>query len=163
MEKKQQDDWDWTPVYDAIANELGLITATVYGAVWRFQQSGNGASSVSPRKMARHLGICRRTVVRALKRLIESGHIVKEPFLTIQASTDPCTCGYCKIVSWDLEEHHIIPLNEGGGNVPENITYLCTNCHRLIHTNRYKIIKGPDLPPNTANKKGIMGEKETAT
>ncbi len=32
-----------------------------------------------------------------------------------------------------LEVHHIRPRFEGGGNEPENLTTLCSACHRLVH------------------------------
>jgi 5-methylcytosine-specific restriction protein A len=32
-----------------------------------------------------------------------------------------------------LEPHHIIPLEEGGLDGPENIVALCPNCHRKMH------------------------------
>ena len=33
----------------------------------------------------------------------------------------------------NLNVHHIIPVSEGGGNEPENLTTLCVKCHRKIH------------------------------
>lgn len=35
-----------------------------------------------------------------------------------------------------LEAHHIIPVENGGGNEAENIQVCCTACHRLIHWQR---------------------------
>jgi len=35
----------------------------------------------------------------------------------------------------DFEIHHIIPLNAGGNNQPENLRPLCKECHKLIHKN----------------------------
>jgi 5-methylcytosine-specific restriction endonuclease McrA len=32
-----------------------------------------------------------------------------------------------------LEVHHIIPRNRGGNNQPDNLTTLCSSCHRLWH------------------------------
>ncbi len=33
-----------------------------------------------------------------------------------------------------LEEHHVIPLNEGGDDSINNAVALCPNCHRKIHS-----------------------------
>ena len=50
----------------------------------------------------------------------------------------PCSnCGwYVEGVVGDL--HHIIERKHGGSNSHDNITYLCPNCHRLVHSNKIK-------------------------
>ena len=35
-----------------------------------------------------------------------------------------------------LEGHHIIPVKDGGGDNPENISTLCHRCHKLVETYR---------------------------
>lgn len=35
-----------------------------------------------------------------------------------------------------LEVHHIISIDEGGMDLPDNIWIVCTACHRLIHHQR---------------------------
>ena len=50
---------------------------------------------------------------------------------------DRCSmCGKLFIpgVDDDREYHHIIPLDIGGNNLPENIVILCRNCHALVHS-----------------------------
>ena len=50
----------------------------------------------------------------------------------------------CSICGWDLcmcDVHHIIPRKKGGSNQHENLTYLCPNCHRMIHNGLIKIEK----------------------
>lgn len=32
-----------------------------------------------------------------------------------------------------LEVHHIVPLSDGGPDIPENCVALCPNCHRAMH------------------------------
>jgi 5-methylcytosine-specific restriction endonuclease McrA len=32
-----------------------------------------------------------------------------------------------------LAVHHIVPRNQGGSNKPENLSTLCSSCHRLGH------------------------------
>lgn len=46
-------------------------------------------------------------------------------------------CSRCKRPYPLLEKHHIIPLSEGGLDLPENIAYICPNCHRLAHSLKY--------------------------
>lgn len=54
----------------------------------------------------------------------------------------PCSnCNwYKKGVSLDL--HHIIERKNGGNNMHTNLSYLCPNCHRCVHSD---IIKKNDL------------------
>jgi predicted HNH restriction endonuclease len=48
----------------------------------------------------------------------------------------PCSkCGwYVEGVVGDI--HHILEQKNGGGNEHSNLTYVCPNCHRLIHSNK---------------------------
>ena len=54
----------------------------------------------------------------------------------------PCfTCGwYHEGVVGDV--HHIIPRKNGGNDENSNLTYICPNCHRLVHSD---IIKPSEL------------------
>jgi len=51
----------------------------------------------------------------------------------------PCSkCGwYVEGVVGDI--HHILERKNGGTDEHNNLTYVCPNCHRLIHTNKIKI------------------------
>jgi len=44
-------------------------------------------------------------------------------------------CSYCGWYHIDVvcDFHHIIERKNGGSNEHDNITYVCPNCHRLIH------------------------------
>ena len=46
----------------------------------------------------------------------------------------PCSrCGwFVEGVSCDL--HHIIPVCKGGLNLHSNLSHICPNCHRLVHS-----------------------------
>jgi hypothetical protein len=65
----------FTPVIDVLVQETGLITAAVYGVVWRYCQMEEGVCRASVARMARRLGIGRQTVHRHLKRLCELGYL----------------------------------------------------------------------------------------
>jgi hypothetical protein len=47
----------------------------------------------------------------------------------------------CSLCKWYVEDvvgdlHHIIERKNGGSNNHDNLTYVCPNCHRLIHSNK---------------------------
>lgn len=65
----------FTPVIDVLADELGLISASVYGVVWRYCQGPRGVCQASFETIAAHLGISRRSVIRHVKRLVEYGYL----------------------------------------------------------------------------------------
>jgi hypothetical protein len=35
-----------------------------------------------------------------------------------------------------LEIHHVIQIDQGGDDTPDNIWILCTACHRIVHHQR---------------------------
>lgn len=43
-------------------------------------------------------------------------------------------CNVCEEWFKSLDKHHIQSRSKGGSNKKENITYLCCNCHRKVHT-----------------------------
>ena len=45
---------------------------------------------------------------------------------------DNYTCWNCKTQTTDGEAHHLIPVSEGGPTVPENMVYLCKECHHKV-------------------------------
>lgn len=66
----------------------------------------------------------------------------------------PCNNGFfddrqCEICKFDLTElleiHHILPLQQGGDNSLDNISYLCPNCHRIIHEFISHFCNGTDI------------------
>lgn len=50
-------------------------------------------------------------------------------------------CEICGIDFPKLDKHHIISKSKGGSNSKHNLSYLCPNCHRLVHQEFY-IIEG---------------------
>lgn len=45
----------------------------------------------------------------------------------------------CSICGWKddvCDLHHIIPTGKGGSDKNSNLTYVCPNCHRLIHNGK---------------------------
>ena len=65
----------FTPIIDVLADELGLVPAAIYGAVWRYCQMQNGVCYASLQTLADKLKLNRRTVERHIKSLCESGYL----------------------------------------------------------------------------------------
>jgi len=130
----------FTPVIDVLAQELGLMTAVVYGIVWRYCQMRDKICSASLDILANHIAVDRKTIERHIKVLCEIGYLTAIrpiPPNILRWSGNNGRCEYCLIDFAYPDKHHIIPLSEGGQDFVYNITYLCPNCHRLAHLTQY--------------------------
>lgn len=65
----------WTPVIDFLIKEHGLITAVVFGRIWRYCQGERGVCSASLEKIGEEIGVDRRTVMRHVKKLCDAGYL----------------------------------------------------------------------------------------
>ena len=65
----------WTPVIDDLVKQTSLITAVVFGRMWRFCQMKDGVCNASLEKIAIYAGIDRATVMRHAKILAEAGYL----------------------------------------------------------------------------------------
>lgn len=66
----------FTPLVDVLVKEEGLMTAAVYGVVWRYCQMKDRVCTASPEKIAGHVGASSKTVRRHIKILVEKGYLV---------------------------------------------------------------------------------------
>jgi len=69
---------NFTPVPDLILIKYGLVTAMVYGSIWRFVQMKNGVCTASQKKIATRAGVCIRTLQKNVKILISEGYITSQ-------------------------------------------------------------------------------------
>lgn len=65
----------FTPIIDSLVQELGLITAAVFGRVWRYCQGENGVCTASMERIAKDLGLGRATVMRHIHILVDNGYL----------------------------------------------------------------------------------------
>lgn len=65
----------WTPVIDNLARDQGLITAAVYGVVWRYCQMRDRVCRASLETLSAHLNLDRGTVLRHIKKLCAAGYL----------------------------------------------------------------------------------------
>lgn len=66
----------WTPVYDTIIQEHGMAAGVVYGRMERYAKMQDGVCKASIETIAENLGIDRKTVIRAQKKLVDAGLII---------------------------------------------------------------------------------------
>lgn len=65
----------FTPVIDALVTELGLMTAVVFGRVWRYCQMEDQVCKASLEKIGESIGVDRVTVMRHIKQLCDGGYL----------------------------------------------------------------------------------------
>ena len=65
----------FTPVIDTLVKEVGLLTATVFGVVWRHCQMEDGFCWASQEKLADIIGISRQTMNEHIKKLSTTGYL----------------------------------------------------------------------------------------
>jgi DNA-binding MarR family transcriptional regulator len=75
--RKNRDGGDLTfsPIFDLVAAQYGLVTAAVYGVVHRHCQLRDGVCRASIRRLAQLIGVDRATVLRHLHKLVEEGFL----------------------------------------------------------------------------------------
>ncbi|MDR3577046.1 MAG: helix-turn-helix domain-containing protein [Anaerolineaceae bacterium] len=65
----------WTPIYDEIVQKHGIITAAVFGIIWRYSQMRDQVCRASINSLADKLGVNRLTVIRHINLLLAEGLI----------------------------------------------------------------------------------------
>lgn len=65
----------FTPIIDAVIEEVGLMSAVVFGRMWRFCQMGDGVCKASLEKIAEGIDVDRATVQRHAEKLCEAGFL----------------------------------------------------------------------------------------
>lgn len=66
----------WIPVIERLIYEYDLITAAVYGRVWRYSQMRSGVCRASLPTIADDLGLSRATVRKAIIKLVDDKYLV---------------------------------------------------------------------------------------
>lgn len=66
----------FTPLIDAVVQDVGIISAAVFGKAWRYCQMADGVCKASQERIADELGISRITVNTHFAKLVEAGYLV---------------------------------------------------------------------------------------
>ena len=65
----------FTPAVDHIVAEHGIITAVVFGVIWRNCQLSDGVCAASIDMLSKQTGIRPRAIIAHAKKLIENGYL----------------------------------------------------------------------------------------
>jgi DnaD/phage-associated family protein len=65
----------FTPCIDSIVQEYGIITAAVFGVIWRYCQMKDNTCWASQETIGETIGITRQSVCEHTKKLVESGYL----------------------------------------------------------------------------------------
>ena len=65
----------FTPLFDVVIDDLGLIPAAVFGRIRRYAQMKDKTCSASVDKIGKQIGISGRSVMRWLKVLCDKGYL----------------------------------------------------------------------------------------
>ncbi len=65
----------FTPVIDALADEIGFVPAGVYGVIWRYCQMSAHNCHASQETIANRMNVDRKTVNRHIKPLLNRGYV----------------------------------------------------------------------------------------
>jgi hypothetical protein len=66
----------FTPVLDNLTQEYGLVTAAVYGTVWRYAQMEDKVCKASLEKIGKRLDLSGKTAERHIKLLCNDGYLI---------------------------------------------------------------------------------------
>jgi hypothetical protein len=65
----------FTPVIDVLVDEIGLMSAVVFGRMWRYCQMEDGVCKAALEAIADGIGVDRATVMRHAKELVDAGYL----------------------------------------------------------------------------------------
>jgi DnaD/phage-associated family protein len=65
----------FTPLIDALVQQFGIVTAAVFGKVWRYCQMSDGVCKASQERLARELGMNRVTINQHIDILVKAGYL----------------------------------------------------------------------------------------
>ena len=66
---------NFTPIFDSVVQDVGLVGATVFGVIWRHCQMSRGVCDASKETLADKCGVSERTVIRWTKELCKAGYL----------------------------------------------------------------------------------------
>jgi hypothetical protein len=116
----------FTPVIDSIVKDTSLITANVFGRIWRYCQMKDGVCKASLRVIGEGLGLDATTILTHAKILCNKGYLIDlTPSLRNHPHTyaDTGKAGISvKVFSNSVEQDNTAGVEENNASVEENNT-----------------------------------------
>ena len=97
----------YTPVFDMIVKQYGVITSLVFGVIWRHCKMEKGKCTASHDTLSKKIGINRRSLLRHVNKLVDGGYLEKETKKGIGTTyVDTGKANLRQKVTGDMTESH---------------------------------------------------------
>ena len=139
----------FTPLIDAMVRKYGLVTAAVFGRVWRYCQLDNAVCSASLETIAAELGLNRRTIMRHIDILVRDGFLDdKTPERLyrphILADTGRAQL-YGELAAAIIDETGVTESHTSADETGSGVTLSPTRCDRESHLVGLSVTPGVTL------------------
>ena len=84
----------FSPIFDSLAEEFGLMTSAVFGVIWRHCQMFKGECTASQDTLSQKIGITTRALQKHLERLVESEYLEKRGRVLFTETPERFNCGW---------------------------------------------------------------------
>ena len=155
----------YIPVFDNILREQGLISAAIYGVIWRHCQQRKGYCYASQSTIAEQAGLSRKAVNCHIKKLIDAGYIKKDgnKYTTCNRKLQPVTESYSETDNSDTRgvTESYSSVTEGYSNCNPKLHPCNPKLHELsikINNSNNNIKINTHTPAKTA---GGVGDEQT--
>ena len=127
-----------TWIIDDYGDKIGVYGIAVCG-VLSLLSRGTKSCFAPISRIAEWIGCSERQVQKTLRDLERHGIIGSRPAINTSTlkPSDGLSCGICGLPYPILHKHRIKPGKEGGTYQKDNVTWLCPNCHTLVHSREY--------------------------
>jgi DNA-binding Lrp family transcriptional regulator len=128
---------------DTLVEKYGLVTAAVFGRIWRYSQQGREVCDASQQKIADDLGLDRVTVNLHIKRLVDDGYLED---LTPDVKNRPHRYEVTDKAAIEIT----VGVVENNSTVVENNTSVVENNSTVVQNNSKIVVKKETKKPTAA-------------
>lgn len=127
----------FTPVIDGLVEELGLMSAVVFGRVWRYCQMEDRVCKASLESIGDSIGVDRVTVMRHIKELCERGYLQdltpdlrNRPHVYVDTGKAGLTLSLTGVAQSNTKEKGVAQINSGVAE--RNVTVAESHLNRVF-------------------------------
>lgn len=145
----------FTPVPDALVAKFGLVTAAVFGRVWRYSQASRGVCDASQQKIADELGLDRVTVNLHIKKLVDGGYLKdRTPTVTNRPHT--------YAVTDKLKIEMTVTVVENNTGVVENNSTVNLDNSTVVQNNSKREVKRENKKQDAGRSPAVEAFRQSA-